>query len=504
MRDDDEFASYAHARWPTLVRVVRVMGAGPRHATVVGQETCRSLHQRWSQRNEWFDLDVELYREVVAAWGRTSYGWWAEPNDVSTATGYADLEPLLDRLDPIRRWRLALEAVAGLSEDDAALVVGRLSDPPHSAPVSVGHHELFAAAQAFAVGPAQISAAIADDEARRRRSRRISLVTVGAVALVGAAFTPAAVDYFDRADDGRDPVPRVIDPDSLVPRPNQGPDGVVLTVPWFVEGMLRLGNRAYDVGLVTGLAEVPGGAIVQLADGTLARVRADDGRQILIGASRPGSAFATSAATGWAAWITPGPRPEVVVADESSERLRGTLNRGEQVIALEGRATYLAGPDGYRVLRPGGPQTEVPLVGLVDVAARSSVVKGPGEFLRVQREGGDDLLVRGEGARLSDTGEFLLTRVGEPGTSQDLVVIEVATGQRVTLALPDSGTGVGAAFGPENSVTFLFVNDEMDSIDDPRMADQPAYDLVTCFLRTRSCAAAGRVTTVSERPLLAQ
>ena len=155
-------------------------------------------------------------------------------------------------------------------------------------------------------------------------------------------------------------------------------------------------------------------------------------------------------------------------------------------------------------MRSGRPVTSVPVAGLLDVAAGVRLVQ-EGGLLRVLVRPGVELTVSGEDARLSDTGEFMVASVPVDGRRRlDTEVLDVASGVAVLLALPPSGTTVAAAFGPETSVTFLRVNDELDSIDDPRMADQPAYDLATCFLRSRVCLSDGRVTTVPERPILAQ
>jgi len=508
VRGEEEFDSYALARWPTLVRCVRLQGAGPRHAVAVTQEALRRLHQRWSARNEWSDLDVELYRDLVAAWQALGTAWWREVpgHDDVSGTGLAELAPALDRLDPPTRWAFVLEGAAGLDPSD----VGEILGPSTGAGIRVaGGHvpapaTVLQVAQAIGVGPAQIAAAVAADEAARRRRRTFTAVAVGAVLAAGAAYSPVAIDYFDRAADDQTPPPRVVDPDSLVPRPNTVPDGVVLSIPWYVEGVLRLGIGGFDLGKLTAVARVPVGAIVQQADGTIVRVRTGDGQQTLLGSSAPGSSIAASAATGWAAWITPGERPELVVVDDDGEQVRVAVEVDEQVVAVDGRTTYLAGPDGYRVVRAGLPVEPVPVAGLVDVASGVRLVED-GRMLRVLVRPGRELVIVGQDGRLSETGEFLVARVPVDGAGRrDVEVIDVASGAAVALALPPSGSTVAAAFGPETSVTFLRANDELDSIDDPRMADQPAYDLTTCFLRSRVCLSDGRVTTAPQRPILAE
>ena len=501
MRGEEEFDSYALARWPTLVRCARLQGAGPRHAVVVAQEALRRLHRRWSSRDEWFDLDVELYRDLVAAWAEGGVAWWREPpgRDDLVGSPLDDLSSALDGLSPSDRWALVLHAVGGLDPSDVAEIV----HAPASAHPAIHPMSLLQAAQAIAVGPAQFATAVAAAETDRRRRRTITAVVVGGVLVVAAAYSPVAIDYLDRSVDAEATPPRVVDPDSLVPRPNTVPDGVVLSIPWYVEGKLRLGIGGVDVGQVTAVTRVPVGAVVQLSDGTIVRVRTGDQQQTLLGSSLPGSPIAASATTGWAAWITPGERPELVVFDEDRERARVAVGADEHVVAIDGRTTYVADDSGYRVVRSGSPVQSVPVSGLLDVAAGVRL-RREGRLLRVLLPSGAELTVAGEAGRLSDTAEFLLARVRGGRGSRDIEVLDIASGMPVSLALPPSGTTVAAAFGPETSVTFLRVNDELDSIDDPRMADQPAYDLATCFLRSRVCLTDGRVTTVPERPILAQ
>ncbi len=426
MRGDEEFDSYALARWPTLVRCVRMQGAGPRHAVVVTQGALRRLHRRWSSRNEWFDLDVELYRDLVAAWAGGGVAWWREPpgRDELAGSGFDELAPALDRLDPSSRWALVLEGVAGLDLSDVAEIV----HAPAVAHPAIHPTLLLQVAQAIGVGPAQIAPAVAADEAGRRRRRTITAVVVGGVLAVVAAYSPVAFDYFDRSADEEAAPPRVVDPDSLVPRPNTVPDGVVLSIPWYVEGRLRLGMGAVDVGQVTAVARVPVGAIVQLRDGSIVRVRTGDGQQTLLGSSAPGSLIAASSTTGWSAWITPGERSELVVFDEVRERVRVAVGADEQVVAVDGRTTYLAGDDGYRIVRSGRPVTSVPVAGLLDVAAGVRLVQ-EGGLLRVLVRPGVELTVSGEDARLSDTGEFMVASVPVDGRRRlDTEVLDVASG----------------------------------------------------------------------------
>lgn len=123
MRDDGDFAAYAEARWPTLVRTLVLLGSPVHEAVGVAERTLVRCLLEWREIGAAGDIDVEVYAEMLDERARTlaegSPGAPVEPDPARDPSDAALLlEALgeqLDRLGPADRCAVVLRHGAGLS-----------------------------------------------------------------------------------------------------------------------------------------------------------------------------------------------------------------------------------------------------------------------------------------------------------------------------------------------------------------------------------------------------
>lgn len=126
MPRDSDFAAYAAARWPALVRTLALLGGRPDAAEDVARTALARSSARWGRISRSGDVDVHVYRILLDCWSRRR---WCEPppatSEEPTDQGLllAALEQQLDRLAPEPRLLLVLRFVAGLSAVQVAEVL---------------------------------------------------------------------------------------------------------------------------------------------------------------------------------------------------------------------------------------------------------------------------------------------------------------------------------------------------------------------------------------------
>ena len=110
------------------------------------------------------------------------------------------------------------------------------------------------------------------------------------------------------------------------------------------------------------------------------------------------------------------------------------------------------------------------------------------------------------GARLSADGRYLLTSEITSSSSVPDEVVEVASGKRVVLPVPDDGRVVDVAFGPDDTLTLALSRPggaRFPATVPRGDGAQPGFDVVTCRLREGTCQVAAQLDNVGRAPLLA-
>jgi hypothetical protein len=534
--DARERQSYLVGRWTACVRTLALLGVPPAAAVRLTVETFADRLEP-DDDDGLLDPDVDLFSALLARLAADRQAWWAEPADPSPAL--AALEPTLDVLEPARRARLVLRAVARLDDVEVAQVLGEELGWATAGAAArgglvpgrdVGDLGLRVAQAAEDVdpGPPDLAAALELAGERSRRGRRRRALTTAAAVVVVLALTPVVVESARRgvgdsgvpgpdetgragatsadaagaagAADGADAASEPTAPDEL----GGGQSGLAPT-PWSSEGRVAVGGRQVRVGEVVSLAAVDGGVVAVTAAGDVVEVL--DGRPPrTVGSTSGGGGATSSPGSGLVAWLAPGGRLVVRSTFGGRAVLERPVGATTRVVAIDDARVYLDDPP--RVLVVGAPDTTPasPPDGLVDVAGGVTMQQVANLLLLARPDARTTVGLAAEGGSLSRDGRYALTRpVGSAGPFAD--VVEAATGDPVTLPLPGSSVVVDAAFGEPDSVTFALAraNGEVYPPDRPRDEGyQPGYDLVVCRLSTRGCSISTRLFDVTTPPLLAR
>lgn len=139
---DDEFATFAHARWPTFVRAGIFLGCDPHEAQDLAQVTLARCWDRWDRVRRAADRDAYVYRVLLNCLRDSKRRrWWGErPTDFTihshaahrqvAADGFESLEltdsvrRALDALSDDHRRVVLLRYFVGLDEATTATVLG--------------------------------------------------------------------------------------------------------------------------------------------------------------------------------------------------------------------------------------------------------------------------------------------------------------------------------------------------------------------------------------------
>lgn len=471
---DQTTAHTAHAvsRWPTVVRVLVLLGAPPAEARRLAVEAVARVLDAPEDRYGPWDPDTALFAEVLGAWEDDRRPWWrgaiSPPDDARTSGDPGDLEALdaLDALDPTARARLVLTAVAGLTPEQVEAIVGD-DGAAGGAGVAAPPAELGPAAALLAasVDPGAADLDRVEVVARERRRRRRTTVGAGvaAVAAAVALLAGAAVVLVDPADA---PVAEPAGARAVLPvvTVQVGP---ARPVPWYDGRSVRMGASTVDVAGLRSMTVVEDGVAGLLADGSVVVVRPNGVRPL--GRAGGDSPVVGSADSPGVAWIDAD--GALVVARVPPTVVRDDLPAGARLVGRAGNDTYLAVGDDHLVVPDHGTTRRVP--GPVPAAVAL-------------------------GTRRSLDGRYELVGAassGTPGASGEtppgVDVNDVVSGRAVPLLRPD-GEVVDAAFGQPGIVTLVLAG-----------RDEGHYDVVNCRLVEGICLSAAEVNGAATPPLLA-
>ena len=156
MRHDGDFAAYAAARWPAIVRSLVLLGCPQPEAEEVARLGLTRCYLAWERVRESDDIDVQVYREVldcrVRAGGRAAVPDPAVPDPAVPDPAVVDtagpqraagdptdavqvrhaLEQALGRLPDEDRSVVVLRFAAGLSEVQVSEVLELTTDEVES------------------------------------------------------------------------------------------------------------------------------------------------------------------------------------------------------------------------------------------------------------------------------------------------------------------------------------------------------------------------------------
>lgn len=478
MAVDDEFASYARARWHPVALTFVLLGAPPRPSARLATETLTRLHGAWREGEGWSDLDLDklLATVLLATWRSDRSAWWREDVVALADTGLPGLEPALDALPGEDRARAALSAGLRLEPHEAA---GMLRGVPVDGAPSI--EVLRAAVSGVVVDPPDIDEIIASSRSRRRRRWLGNLVG----GIVGVLVIGGLVAFALTRPPGG-PAP----PGTSVPATNPAP------IAWYADGKLHLARATVSVDDVVDLVGLPGGAVVVDSRRRLALVQ-EDGSITRLGSVTAGGSFVVDPRLSLAGWIEPGEPDSLVVRDllSGDELIRQSVTVADtRVVAFDNRSIYFANDEGVsqRVLDRG--TISLPRQDLLDVADGARIVRiDPEHLALLPPSGGRGGELVGVDGRLSDDGAYAMTVTpshdGEPGFH----VFDVSSFSEVALPLPSDGVAVAATFAPGAAATFVLAR-----------GDHQGFELVTCGFDDPSCTVDTSVRGASDAPLLAR
>ncbi|MDF1605501.1 hypothetical protein [Nocardioides sp. YIM 152315] len=344
------------------------------------------------------------------------------------------------------------------------------------------------AAASIEVTSAPLADVVAVARARRGRRRRIAIAGAAVAVLVVGGGTWLAA----RSSPESDELARL----DVKPAPNP------VDVAWYANGRLHLDEISVALPQLTGIVEVDGGAAYVDVDGTVGFVSAD-GDHRRLGSSDPDTLLVGSTETGWAAWIEPG-RARLVVHDVGTGEVVGSRDLASadaQLIAIDQhRVFYREAGDSY-AWTPGVESPErLVRRGLVDVESATRLYQEGRRIVMVQSLFSVEFARPGLGGTLSSGGTYVLTRradgdVAPVGDPYRPLMYDARSGDRIRTGVGPGELAVDAAFGDNNTVTYL-VAPAADLDGDPLLV------LRSCTLGG-DCNDVAPVPTGTDRPLLA-
>jgi RNA polymerase sigma-70 factor (sigma-E family) len=121
MAGDDDYATYAGARWPSLVRSAVFLGCSVEEAQDVAQTTLLRCYVAWAKVNRADDRDAYVFRVLLNCLRDSRRRrWWGErPTERLPDSASRDITAEVDVADAVHR------ALAGLSQVNRDVVVLR-------------------------------------------------------------------------------------------------------------------------------------------------------------------------------------------------------------------------------------------------------------------------------------------------------------------------------------------------------------------------------------------
>ena len=419
MRDEDDFAAYAEARWPRFVRTLVLLGVTPEDAPVVAVCALARLRDEWGRRDERGDRAAHAYRTLLVA--RAA----AAGPDAETP---APLEP----------------AWPELAED---------------------------VADSVPVPPLALDQVVARQRADRRTRRRRGARRWGLAALVLAVVLAGWTWWATR------PGPEPGLPDVEVER-----EANPVAVGWYTDGTLHLDEVALSVPGVRSFAQVPQGAVYADQDGQVVLVR-PDGRRTRLGRQDPEGRFAVSARGDLVAWVDVGGELRVGDLAAGEVVTSVAVEGATRVLAIDDRRVYVDLPDGAFALEwDGGSWQALARVepeGLLDAAGGTSVHRVGAGRVAVVREGSAGVLrIPGATARLAADGDHVLTRAA--GADGRVRIFDTVTGREVATGLDPGAEVLAARLGDDDVATYLVGQPSADPDEGLRISSVGSIQVVTC------------------------
>jgi len=416
MTDDRDFASYVSARWTQLVRCLIAVGAPLQSAHGGAAETLSHCHDGWAARDEWVDLDVHVFRDLLDRWDGRRDAWWERPvpdsdTEALTEAEWPEVEAQLDRMGVADRRALVLGPVAGLGPEQVREVLGE-----NATTDAALAEEVIRVIELVPVDPPPLEAMIAASERRRRRRRGVSVASGVALVVVAGVVTALVLGRPDPPGAERE---EALPPVRSLPYYNPSP------IAWYAAGTLYLPDSRVSLRDVRAFSEWDEGAVYLDVSGNLVSVTGD-GKRAHIATLGASSTFGVHPIVDQVVWVDPD-AAELVVYD------------------LDARARHLESPledDRSRILSVGG---------------RGALLASDDELFEVDLEDGSfqpiaDLRLPGE---LDRHGQFVLTREGGGAATARVRLYDTGTGRPIPLDVGQPRSVTAARFGPDGSVILL-------------------------------------------------
>jgi DNA-directed RNA polymerase specialized sigma24 family protein len=476
--DGSDFASFVVARWPVLVRSLVLLGHDPEsadEAAVAGLARCQPS---WDRVRAEGDIDAYVYRVVLDQVDQIDRSAREQGPDHDADPPplldpvladrservelLAELEGALARLPMELRTVLVLRFAADLESDQVAAVLAESIAVVHGqerqglSQLAGGADwsrlrpdggfeptEVFLdAGEVIPVRNPPVDDVVGRAAATRQRRRRWAAGGAAAAVVLLAAST-----WLGTRPSG----PQL--PESVVTQA-QNP----ASIEWYANNALHLADVTVELPQVSDMVHVADSVVYGDEEGLVAQVRGD-GSLVRLGETVPDRPVVGSDERGWVAWVQPG---------EAGNRLfvrdivRGQVVASRSVakdatpVALDGDAVlYTSRGRDWRWQPLEGEPTWTRGGDLVDVASgvRVSQVE-EGRLLITQPLFDVEVTVPGDGAILSDDGDYLLTRVDQPDP-QTVVLYNAASGDVIDVGLEREEVAVQAAFDADGAAVFL-------------------------------------------------
>lgn len=459
MRADVDFASYAAARWHPVVWTLALLGVPPGHAATLAREAFAQRRSEWSRQDAFDDLDAELYRTVLEHKRRDRAAWWAEPPIDDEL--WTEIEPTLDSLTSAQREWLVLRHVAELPESYAVAVAGEEPELPSGVPTA---ERLREAARVVPVQQLDLDQVVAMAGGLQRRRRRRALL--GVAGLVGMAGAIALAVILGTGGDPGPSAGRELDP-VAVERATTGS-----AVGWYADGRLHLSHAVLDVPDVRAVATFNNGAVYADGQGDLAQVD-DQGERTLLATLGEDGTFVVSDEENLVAWLSDTAEPTLVVHDllAHSDLATVGIEGTGQVIAIDSGSVFLRDARGDLALSVETGRLEPLGTGsLLDVSSKVRVLQERSGWIRAEQPLFDIVYSwAGDGAQLSEDGNFVQTWVGDR-----LAIYDTRSGDQVAADVAPRERVLAAEFGPDETITYLLLDRRLSS---------GMVELRTCSLR---------------------
>lgn len=500
MDDGTDFASYADARWPALVRTLVLLGHEPAEADEIAVSALSRCVASFGRVAREGDVDVWIYRTLLAARSDTKVDPAAVPE--LAAVGPVTVPDLEERRSRLRHLTLDLEALPPLVREATVLAIAADLDDFQVADV-LGSEEAqpvggrsFAldhdALEAIPVRSAPIDEIVGRWHERRRRRTRLVAIGVAAVLVVVAVGTWLGT---------RPPV------DEL-PTPEVTEQTNPADFAWYANHELHLDEVTVELPQLTSIVEVPDGAVVADREGRVLLVD-QAGKVTRLGLTRRASIVVGSDDRGLVAWISAEDgRPELIVHDtvRGRELARHTVLDDAQLVALDGdEVFYLAQNRTWSWAFDTSLEPGTEPGGLVtDIASRVRAAQFSDTSVLVSQPLFDiQITVPGSDPMLSPDGDFLLTRV-DYGLPDEVRLYVAASGEEISTGVEREEIAVAASFGDDHTITYVIAHREHRPVgtDFVRLSESGPLLMRTCDLDLLTCETVTQISNNRGQPVL--